>query len=436
MKTLHSIPTKKIERASKLLSTGLRIGGNYFNYYSRKLIKGENNRSKLDENNARDIYDGLKVLKGSVLKIAQMLSMEKNLLPQAYVEYFGLAQFSVPPLSGALVRKIIRRHLGEDPDTLFDSFSYKSENAASIGQVHRAEKDGKQLAVKIQYPGVSESIRSDLAIVKPIANKMFNLKGKDTNRYFKEVEEKLLEETNYLQELENSLFISSAAKSIPNLIFPKYYSNWTTSGTLTMEWMNGVHLSEFILNDHNEDIRNELGQTLWDFYLFQIHGLKKVQADPHPGNFLVNDKNQLIAIDFGCVKVIPNEFYFPYFELSKKENLEDEEKFEKLLNDLEILLPSDTLKERLYFRKLFNKMMHLFTLPLQENTFDFNDNDFWNNITNLSKILANDDKLRQMNGNRGSEHFIYMNRTFFGLYHLLHDLKAVIKTENFRKYLK
>ena len=200
--------------------------------------------------------------------------------------------------------------------------------------------------------------------------------------------------------------------------------------------MNGVHLSEFILNDHNEDIRNELGQTLWDFYLFQIHGLKKVQADPHPGNFLVNDKNQLIAIDFGCVKVIPNEFYFPYFELSKKENLEDEEKFEKLLNDLEILLPSDTLKERLYFRKLFNKMMHLFTLPLQENTFDFNDNDFWNNITNISKILANDDKLRQMNGNRGSEHFIYMNRTFFGLYHLLHDLKAVIKTENFRKYLK
>ena len=436
MKTLHSIPTKKIERASKLLSTGLKIGGNYFNYYSQKLIKGESNRSKLDENNARDIYDGLKVLKGSVLKIAQMLSMEKNLLPQAYVEYFGLAQFSVPPLSGALVKKIFRRHLGEYPDTLFDSFSYKSENAASIGQVHRAEKDGKQLAVKIQYPGVSESIRSDLAIVKPIANKMFNLKGKDTNRYFKEVEEKLLEETNYLQELENSLFISSAAKSIPKLIFPKYYSNWTTSGTLTMEWMNGVHLSEFILNDHTEDIRNELGQTLWDFYLFQIHGLKKVQADPHPGNFLVNDKNQLIAIDFGCVKVIPNEFYFPYFELSKKENLEDEEKFEKLLNDLEILLPSDTLKERLYFRKLFNKMMHLFTLPLQENTFDFNDNDFWNNITNISKILANDDKLRQMNGNRGSEHFIYMNRTFFGLYHLLHDLKAVIKTENFRKYLK
>ena len=80
--------------------------------------------------------------------------------------------------------------------------------------------------------------------------------------------------------------------------------------------------------------------------------------------------------------------------------------------------------------------MHLFTLPLQENTFDFNDNDFWNNITNISKILANDDKLRHMNGNRGSEHFIYMNRTFFGLYHLLHDLKAVIKTENFRKYLK
>ena len=106
MKTLNSIPTKKIERATKLLSTGLKIGRNYVRYYSEKLIIGEDNKFKLDQSNAKDIYDGLKVLKGSPLKIAQMLSMEKNLLPQAYVEHFGLAQFSVPPLSGSLVKKI------------------------------------------------------------------------------------------------------------------------------------------------------------------------------------------------------------------------------------------------------------------------------------------------------------------------------------------
>ena len=111
MKTLDSIPTHKIERATKLVSTGVKIGGNYLRYYGEKLIRGEEDKDKLNANNAKDIYDGLKELKGSALKVAQMLSMEKNLLPQAYVEQFGLAQFSVPPLSAPLVKKTIRKYL-------------------------------------------------------------------------------------------------------------------------------------------------------------------------------------------------------------------------------------------------------------------------------------------------------------------------------------
>ena len=437
MKTLDSIPTHKIERATKLVSTGVKIGGNYLRYYGEKLINGGENKDKLNANNAKDIYDGLKELKGSALKLAQMLSMEKNLMPQAYVEQFSLAQFSVPPLSGALVKKTIRKYLGSDPDEIFESFSLDSENAASIGQVHRATKEGKKLAVKIQYPGVASSIRSDLAIVKPIALKMFNLKGKDTDRYFEEVENKLLEETDYLQELQSSQQISEAAQDIPNLIFPKYYPKWTTSKILTMDWMEGIHLSEYVSQSHlDPQQRNLLGQTLWDFYMFQIHGLRKVQADPHPGNFMVSKQGELIAIDFGCVKEIPEEFYTPYFELSKKENIENEETFVKLLTELEILLNTDTEEETRYFTELFQRMMRLFTKPFHDKHFDFSDVRFWNDITNLSKSFAEDSQLRQMNGNRGSKHFIYINRTFFGLYHLLHDLEAQIETESFQNYLK
>jgi predicted unusual protein kinase regulating ubiquinone biosynthesis (AarF/ABC1/UbiB family) len=437
LKTLDSIPTHKIERATKLVSTGVKIGGNYLRYYGEKLINGEENKDKLNANNAKDIYDGLKELKGSALKLAQMLSMEKNLMPQAYVEQFSLAQFSVPPLSGALVKKTIRKYLGSDPDEIFESFSLDSENAASIGQVHRATKEGKKLAIKIQYPGVASSIRSDLAIVKPIALKMFNLKGKDTDRYFEEVENKLLEETDYLQELQSSQQISEAAQDIPNLIFPKYYPKWTTSKILTMDWMEGIHLSEYVSQSHlDPQQRNLLGQTLWDFYMFQIHGLRKVQADPHPGNFMVSKQGELIAIDFGCVKEIPEEFYTPYFELSKKENIENEETFVKLLTELEILLNTDTEEETRYFTELFQRMMRLFTKPFHDKHFDFSDVRFWNDITNLSKSFAEDSQLRQMNGNRGSKHFIYINRTFFGLYHLLHDLEAQIETESFQNYLK
>ncbi len=437
MKTLDSIPTHKIERATKLVSTGVKIGGNYLRYYGEKLIRGEEDKDKLNANNAKDIYDGLKELKGSALKVAQMLSMEKNLMPQAYVEQFSLAQFSVPPLSGALVKKTIRKYLGADPEALFDTFSMQSENAASIGQVHRATKEGEALAVKIQYPGVANSIRSDLAIVKPIALKMFNLKGKDTDRYFEEVENKLLEETDYLQELQSSQMISKAAQVLPNLTFPKYYPKWTTSKILTMDWMEGVHLSEYVKREKlNQKERNLLGQTLWDFYMFQIHGLRKVQADPHPGNFMVSEQGELIAIDFGCIKEIPEDFYIPYFELSKKENIEDQESFVKLLTDLEILLDTDTEEETTYFLALFQKMMRLFTKPFHDQHFDFSDAVFWDAISNLSKDFTEDSQLRQMNGNRGSKHFIYINRTFFGLYHLLHDLEAQIETESFRKYLK
>ena len=113
MKTLDSIPTGKIERAGKLVKTGVKIGGNYVKYYGQKLVNPDTTKDRLNEENAADIYDGLKTLKGSALKVAQMLSMEKNLLPRAYVEKFSLSQFSVPPLSAPLVRKTFKKYLGK-----------------------------------------------------------------------------------------------------------------------------------------------------------------------------------------------------------------------------------------------------------------------------------------------------------------------------------
>ena len=435
MKTIDKIPTTKIQRAGKLVKTGVKVGGNYVKYYSKKLVQGDLNREELNENNAQDIYDGLKTLKGSALKVAQMLSMERNLLPRAYVEKFSLAQFSVPPLSAPLVRKTFKKYFNSYPENIFDSFESNSVNAASIGQVHRAFKDGKNLAVKIQYPGVAQSISSDLAIVKPIALRMFNLKGQDTDKFFKEVEEKLLEETDYLLEVSRSIEISEACSHIPNLVFPAYYRNLSSERIITMDWMEGIHLSEFTAQEFDRDLAQNLGQTLWDFYMFQMHGLRKVQADPHPGNFLVSASGQLIAIDFGCVKEVPEEFYVPYFELASRTNLEDEETFEKTLADLEILTAQDTPQERIFFKALFKEMLSLFTSPFNEEEFDFGDPQFWSEIASLSERYAQDEHIRKMNGNRGSKHFLYINRTFFGLYHLLHDLKARVKVNNFRQYI-
>ena len=435
MKTIDKIPTGKLGRTSKLVQTGVKVGGNYLKYYGKKAFNPELTRADLDESNASDIYDGLKSLKGSALKVAQMLSMEKNLLPSAYVEKFSLAQFSVPPLSAPLVRKTFKKYHGAYPEELYDTFATQSVNAASIGQVHQATKNGKKLAVKIQYPGVADSISSDLAMVKPFALKMFNLSAKDSEKYFKEVEGKLLEETDYVLEVKQSKEISEACAHIPNLTFPKYYEDLSSERIITMDWMTGTHLSDFIKENHSQEINDKVGQALWDFYMFQIHGLRQVHADPHPGNFLVDRKNNLIAIDFGCIKQIPDEFYDPYFSLTDPDRLNDEQFFTEKLIELEILRDSDSKKERAFFLDMFYEMFDMFSTPYRKETFDFDDEEFWNHLTRLSERYSKDPELRKMNSNRGSRHFIYMSRTFFGLYNLLHELKATIKIEKFRDYL-
>ena len=214
MKKASKIPISKIQRASKLVTTGAKVGVNYLKYYGNKITETEEEaREKLNKSNAEDIYDSLKDLKGSPLKVAQMLSMEKSILPRAYVEKFSLAQFSVPPLSEALVSKTFKKSFGKFPSEIYDSFDLKAYNAASIGQVHKAEKNGKKLAVKIQYPGVSDSIKSDLALLKPFVIRMFNMKGKMSDEYFLEVQDKLLEETDYVLEVQQSQEIVDAVVS-------------------------------------------------------------------------------------------------------------------------------------------------------------------------------------------------------------------------------
>lgn len=436
MKTLNKIPTGKIERTGSLLKAGAKVGVNYLKYYGNKITKDEDEARKiLNEDNASDIYDSLKELKGSALKVAQMLSMEKNILPAEYVEKFSLSQFSVPPLSGALVKKTFRKYFGKNPEDIFDEFSAESVNAASIGQVHTAKKDGQKMAVKIQYPGVRESISSDLKMVKPIAMKMFNIKKEGSESYFQEVEDKLFEETDYNLELKRSRDFAEECSHLPNIKFPHYYEQYSCEKIITMDWMPGIHFSEFTKKQNNEKDLNKIGQTLWDFYMYQMHILKKVHADPHPGNFLISEDKELLVIDFGCIKEIPEDFYIPYFELAKEENLKNSEVFREKLFTLEILREEDSQQEQEFFSKLFYELLELFTRPFNQEKFNFADETFFQEIAELGQKYAKISNIKGMNTNRGSRHFIYLNRTFFGLYNMLHDLKAKdVAINNFKNY--
>jgi predicted unusual protein kinase regulating ubiquinone biosynthesis (AarF/ABC1/UbiB family) len=421
-----------VERAGRFVSTGLKVGSNYLKHYTKKLMDPSISREELHADNAEDIYATLSNLKGSALKVAQMLSMDKGMLPKAYSERFAMSQYSAPPLSGPLVVNTFVKTLGKSPAQLYDSFEIKASNAASIGQVHKAQKNGKQLAVKIQYPGVANSVKSDLRIVKPFAMRIVGMNEVDMDKYFDEIEGKLLEETDYRLELRRSMEVSAQCAHIPDLVFPVYYPELSSDRIITMDWMQGWHLKEFLERNPSQEARNRIGQALWDFYQFQVHSLKKVHADPHPGNFLMREDGTVAVFDFGCIKEIPEDFYVNYFLLTNKEVLKDEARRKEIYTNLEMIHSTDTPQEISFFSGLFQQMIDMLTLPFTREEFDFGDESYFREIYAYMDYLYNLKEVRDSKVARGSRHSLYVNRTYFGLYSILSDLKAKIITSEAR----
>lgn len=431
-KEFDKIPVSRIQRASKFIATGARIGTNYLKHYSKRLINQETTREELHEDNARDIYASLSELKGSALKVAQMLSMDKNLLPTAYQQKFAMAQYSAPPLSYPLVVKTFQRSFGKGPESLFDTFTRSAVNAASMGQVHQATLKNMKLAVKIQYPGVADSVKSDLAMVKPIALTMFNLNPAEYDEFIGEVELRMTEETDYRLELERSRELSSKCRHIPNLVFPAYYPEYSSDKILTMDWIDGRPLGDVLSEKLPAGVGTKLGQAMWDFYHYQMHKLKAVHADPHPGNFIITPDYKLGIIDFGCVKVIPPKFHNTYFQLMHPDFLKDERRMEKVFYDLHFIYPDDSAKDKKFFRDLFSRLVELLGRPFRSEEFDFSEKEYFETLYGFGEELTNMKELRQSKKARGVRDAIYLNRTYFGLYNLLHDLKAKIKTSSYQ----
>ena len=428
MKEFDRIPVTKVQRASKFITTGAKIGTNYLKHYGKKLINSETTREQLHHDNATDIYNSLSELKGGALKVAQMLSMDKSLLPTAYQQKFSMAQYSVPPLSYPLVVKTFQKYFGKGPDKIFDTFNQKATNAASMGQVHQATLAKKKLAVKIQYPGVSDSVKSDLAMVKPIALTMFNLNPVEYDEFIQEVELRMMEETDYTLELNRSIELSQLSSHIRNIVFPVYYPEYSSPKILTMDWLEGKPLGEILKTELPEGKGDLLGQAMWDFYHFQMHTLKAVHADPHPGNFIITKDYQLGIIDFGCVKVIPEDFYSLYFQLLESDILTNKLKQQMVFEALRFIYPDDPAKDKILFNSIFETLVELLGRPFRSKFFDFANDGYFNELYSFGEKLSTMKELRDSKNARGVRDALYINRTYFGLYSLLHDLKAKINT--------
>jgi len=428
-KEQDKIPTSKVERASRVFRTSMKVGANYIKHTAQKAVNMDVDSDSLDAKNAEELFKLMSQLKGSALKIAQMMSMDNGLLPKAYAQKFAMAQNSAMALSAPLVMNTFKKYIGKTPTEIFDTFNVNAVHAASIGQVHEATKDGKKLAVKLQYPGVADSIHSDINLVKPMFLRFIGIKEKDVKHYFEEFEERLNEECDYEKELQYAVEIGEWSKNIPNLIIPKYYKDLSAKKILTMEWIDAKPLQYFIDNETNQEKKNQIGQALLDFLHTSIHEHQRFHADPHPGNFLVTADNKLVVLDFGCVKTIPIDFYNFYFSLVRDDVFNDEAKLRKCLVGLDMLRQDDSKETESLFFNTAVKAIQNMSKPMKVDVFYFGDVDFYEQLQSQGEEIFSNKEFRKPSAMRGSKHVIYLHRAFYGLYSILFKLNATVKMD-------
>ena len=427
---MSDFPSSKFERSRIIAKTGLKVGTNYAQRYLKKRLTGKEVDAKnFHSENAQEVFKEFTRLRGTALKIAQGMSMDQGFLPEEFAEVMTQAQYSVPPINHALVRTIIKKELGDFPEKIFDQFEAEAFAAASIGQVHRARlKDGRKVAVKIQYPNVRETIDSDMAVAKSLAKRLIK-KGQDIDPYFDEIRSTLLLETNYLHEGQQIKEFGERFRS-DRFEIPEWIEEYSTERVLCMSFIEGRHLGDFLQENPSQEQRNHFGQLIWEFFHEELKVGGYVHADTHPGNFLFTPDNKLGIIDFGCVKLFPDEFFTNYLKLLPCHLANDQQAIRDLYAKLEVINPLAKIqsKEDEYYNFARNYGI-MFSKPYRYEHFDFSNPSFDRDIRHFTKEAPLSNEVR------GSKHFLYTSRVHTGLYSLLIKLGAVISTQRAKEIL-
>jgi predicted unusual protein kinase regulating ubiquinone biosynthesis (AarF/ABC1/UbiB family) len=255
-------------------------------------------------------------LKGLPLKLAQMMSQEEELLPEEFRKELSRSCYQSPPMNRALVRRAVQANLGAAPETLFKEFSETPFAAASLGQVHLAlTREDRRIALKLQYPGIARTVKNDLAVVGGFASALPWLK--DVQGAWKEVAERMLEELSYLNEARWTEWFRKNL-GLAEVVIPQAHPEFSTDTVLATDFMEGVHLREWLSLSPSQEERDNLARILWSIYLKSVYELNAINADPNPGNFLIRAdparpgrilrEGGVAMLDFGCVKSFPAHF--------------------------------------------------------------------------------------------------------------------------------
>lgn len=308
-------PTGRLARSAVGGLAVARAGVARLSRDARKLSRGKAGQAQaqrqFEQDLGRILFRALNQLKGTALKLSQLLSAHADFLPDAVREELSKGCYQVTPINRALVHKVFRAEFGQAPEQLFAHFDGAAFAAASLGQVHHARMpDGAAVAVKVQYPGIASSISSDLDMLAT----MLRTLGGDllprrelVDQVMAEIAAKLAEELDYGHEAAQLAWFAEHAR-LPGIAVPAVMAHASSRRVLTMQHLEGLHLDRWLATGPAQEERNRFGQLLFDWFCYSFFELGRINADPHPGNFLLMPDGRLGLLDFGCTRAISEDF--------------------------------------------------------------------------------------------------------------------------------
>ena len=274
-----------------------------------------------------DLKSALGNLKGPVMKVAQILATIPDALPDEYVEELRQLQSNAPSMGRLFVKRRMSAELGKDWQNKFSSFNQEAVAAASLGQVHKAESlDGQTVACKLQYPDMNSAVEADLKQLR-LAMSIYQRYDNAINasEIYKELSARIREELDYVREGRNMALYRLMLSNEDAVHVPDLVETASTDRLLTMTWLDGVPILDFIKNNPQLEMRNRVAQNMFrawyvPFYLFGI-----IHGDPHLGNYSIRPNGDINLLDFGCIRVFPPTFVKGVIDLYKGLRDGDEE---------------------------------------------------------------------------------------------------------------
>lgn len=347
-----AITSGRARRVLKVGEMATSVGSSYVWQMLRSPFRSIDDRKQalLDTHirNAMRIVEGSQELRGAFMKLVQMLSMRDDFFPPEVLNVLSVVQSQVPPMDYALIRQQIEEELRGDPEELFASFEPEAFAAASLGQVHRAVlKTGEDVVVKVQYPGVEETVRQDLRNVKALLH-TFTRIGRDVMRQnvdqtevYKELEERLYEELDYLNEAKNIALFQKMFRDDPEVVIPEVYLDFCSRRVLTMGRLEGYPFADILKPGVEQSLKDWVAIKYFRLVWRQIFEFGVLHTDPHPGNYLVTYHPKLAIMDFGSIRIFPEEIRKAYFTLARAILKRDEKRMAECFVRLGFLDPKD-----------------------------------------------------------------------------------------------